>query len=255
MNVKNLILLKKPVACIFVLTFTLLSCSKNNSTTSSGSTAPTQADAADALSSSLVSGSGGYADQLNESASFASAGNTGKGEGLGLLQRLTCGVPFDTTYEHSYSGVSGRTATITHQWEMLLTCNGLQPSTLTFTGTFAGTYDGPNLSASIEGNRNWTISGLEKANSDLTYNGSFESAGTNTFKVRNKNTFTRDIRIVSTDVLVDKSTHLIVSGSATVNIDCTNSGGKTYSFSGTLVFNGDQTATLNFNGNFFTIHL
>jgi hypothetical protein len=241
----------------------LASCKKSSSSTT---TTPTSDDAADIATSSIQIGSGGFADQAG-SVTIMSASNgyglsnpedghgkTHKGgiDGgplTGPQGRLTCGVPFDTTVTYSYSGPNV-TASFTHQWELTLNC---VDTSLAFAGTFTGNYDGPAITGSRTGTRDWVLTGIGTAYTAFVINGTFNCNGSWTMKVRSMNTFTNTVAITCTDVTVDKITHRITGGTGTVNITCVVSNGHSYQFTGTVVFNGDHTATLTINGKTYTI--
>jgi hypothetical protein len=56
-------------------------------------------------------------------------------------------------------------------------------------------------------------------------------------------------------VEISKSTYEIIAGEGTVTVTGENSGGNSFSFTGSIVFNGDGTATLTLNGTEYTINL
>jgi hypothetical protein len=65
---------------------------------------------------------------------------------------------------------------------------------------------------------------------------------------------TDDAANAVTEAVTPESADQILSGTATVSISGSTSGGKSFSYSGTLTFNGSQTATPVFgNGNSYSI--
>ncbi|MDF1676550.1 MAG: hypothetical protein P1U44_12620, partial [Vicingaceae bacterium] len=72
--------------------------------------------------------------------------------------------------------------------------------------------------------------------------------------VRNQNPFTSTINDSLTNIEVDKTTHKILSGNASITLIVTFAGNQ-YNFSGNITFNGNNTATLVLNGNTYTINL
>lgn len=218
------------------------SCNKKNK-----EDAITSDDAADAVSETMQYKSGGYPEDVQAAANYTLNLNLGT-PGAGLH----CGESHDSTITASITG--SVTASYTHTWEYTLNCDtDSNPVSITGTGNHTGEYDGPRIHSNTNGTRNWTITGLGSSSADFIYNGSHSRSGVHTSKIGKKNTFTTSIQTVTSNVLVDKSTKHIVSGSATVNATCTSSSGKAYTFTGTLVFNGDETATLTLNGNTYTI--
>ncbi len=251
--------IKKSIALVAipVLSMALIvaSCKKSSTTTT---TTPTQTvtadDAADAVSLSMESSSGGYAAQVTDGATYTSNQGYRTTPQANQVMSLSCGIAFDTTVTKTYSGAV--TASYTHQWHYLLSCDSLShPSSLAFSGSYNGNYSGNVMTSTNSGNRNWTITGLGSSYTSYTYNGSFTRTGSHTSKLRAQNTFNVNMQMTSTNVVVNKSTKKITAGTGTVNVTCTVSNGNNYSFTGTLTFNTNNTATLVINGNTYTITL
>ncbi|TND08214.1 MAG: hypothetical protein FD123_2469 [Bacteroidetes bacterium] len=206
-------------------------------------------DAADVVTYALQDGSGGCAAQTSEAASYASD------EGLRTTQSIQCGVPFDTTVSFTYSG--NVTASYSLQWHLLLNCDSLNiPQSLNFSSPYNGNYNGPLMQSSNSGNLSWTITGLGTGNTvPYTFNGSFTRTGSHTSKVRNQSTFSSDLQVTVTSLTVDKTTEHITGGNGSLSLTCQSSTGTSYSFSGTIVFNSNGTATLTINNTNYTISL
>jgi hypothetical protein len=204
-------------------------------------------DAADAITEALEFKSGGFAEMVKAAAIYLENQDFGGGG-----DNLDCGESFDTTIAGSHNLVSV-TSSFTHTWHYLLNCDGAVPVSISASGNNTGHYDGPRITSDTEGTRNWTITGLDAGSSGLIWNGMLTRTGVHTSKLRQKNTFTTTVDIVPNDVVVSKTWYKIVSGTATVAINCTSSDGKEYNYSGSLVFNGDNTATLTLNGHTYTI--
>lgn len=222
------------------------SCRKNDNTTTI-----TTDDAADAISYAFESSSGGTADELAQASQYTLNQGYGKTNGLNTL---SCGVPFDSTIAIAYSGAN-TTASYTHNWHMLLSCNGQVPSSLAFEGSYQGNFNSLRMQSSNTGVRTLTVTGLQPSAQEYTFNGSTSRTGSHTSKVRNQNTF--DVAIESTlnDITVSKTTYRITGGNGTVTAVCNTSNGTSKTFSGTLVFNSNSTATLTINGSDYTIQL
>ncbi len=211
-------------------------------------------DATDAVSYATASSTGGLSAQTADAALYANTQGYYKTNGTAGLQSLACGVPFDTSVTLSYTGVTS--ATYTGDWNYLLSCNGNTPESVSLTGSYTGNFDAPRMSSSNSGARNWTISGLDNSTSTpYTFNGTFTRTGSHTSKVRNQYTFTTNMTITVTSLTVSKTTYLITGGSGSVTVTGTVSNGNSYNFSGNIVFNGNNTATLTINGNNYTINL
>lgn len=205
-------------------------------------------DAADVVEYSLSSSSGGFAEQVSDGSEYAYE------QGLRAGTSLECGVAFDTTVTRSHTGTI--TASYTHQRHFLLGCDSASnPVSLEYSGSYSGNYDGPRMHSSNTGNRNWIVKGLEAGSADYIYNGSFTRSGEHVSEVRNQYTFTSSLSMNTSNLHVAKSDRRIVSGTSSLTLSCMVSNGNTYSFSGSIVFNADHTATLTLNGNTYTIVL
>ena len=227
----------KTYGSVFVLTTLLLvSCKKNEEEI-------TTDDAADVVSYAIESSSGGVSDQLKDCSEEAEV----------QLATLNCGETFDTVVSHSYNGAV--TGNYTTQRHYTLNCDAGVISSLTCTGSYSGNYDAPRMSSSNSGGINWVLTGLDVSSSEYSFNGSLNRSGTHTSKVRNKYTFNTSLSITSSNVMIDKTTHKIVSGSGSVTLTCDVVDGGSYDFSGSIVYHANETATLTINGNTYTITL
>jgi hypothetical protein len=206
-------------------------------------------DAADVVSYTMESSSGGYTEQVSDGATYVyQFYNTAS------THSLSCGIPFDTTVVRSHSGTVN--ATYTHQRHYLMNCDTAStPLSVMYSGTYNGNFDGPRMSSTNSGNRSWTITGLAPAATSYMYSGSLTRSGSHTSKVRNQYTFTSDLQVTTSNLTVNKSTRKITGGTGSVSITCVVVGGSTYSFTGTIVFNSNDTATLTINGTSYTINL
>lgn len=206
----------------------------------------TEDDAAEAVTESMQKSSGGLSDDVEKSTVFIDGITTGQ------WGPLHCGVMLDTTNTYTLTG-GNIAASYTQTRHYLLTCNNNIPQSIAMTGTHQGSYDGPRVTASTTGDRNWTVTGLNATFANYSYSGSLHRNGTYTSKVGSQRTFTTDVNASTSNLTVAKSDHKIVSGTAAITIACTSSDGNVYSFEGGLVFNGNNTATLTINGNVYQI--
>lgn len=208
-------------------------------------------DAADVITYSMQKSSGGYASEAEEAAACMTE------EGLQTTTpTLQCGIPFDSTVTLNFN-TNNVSASYTLSWDLLLSCNNQNvPQSLAFNSPYTGSYNGPLMSSSNSGNIAWTVTGLGSGSSvPYSFSGTFSRSGSHTSKVRNKTTFTSDLQVTITAVTVDKTTQHITGGNGNVTLNCQSSTGKTYSFTGTIVFNNNGTATLTINSTTYTITL
>jgi len=205
---------------------------------------PTNEDAAKIMEESLESSSGGMLDEL------ASLGGTLEAKS-GEIE-LECGVPFDTTFAFMITGdVLGE---FTRNWSLLLNCMDGENPFLDINTSYLGSLVGPYGSREREGARDWTWSEIGPIG-DLRYmDGTGEHSGSRTFYA-NEATFAWDYDAEWTDVAIQKSTNQIESGSGVFTLILTGPEGNTFTFDGTVVFNGDQSATVTVNGEVYEVDL
>jgi hypothetical protein len=178
----------------------------------------------------------------------------GDGQGNGITQgNLECNVPFDTTFTYTISGDA--TGAFTHNWNFLLNCQAGIPVSLNVNASHEGTFSGPNIEREVNGNRQRVWTGLQPFATEFVLNGSSTRYGTRTHNFGAGNTFTWTLNRSVSDLTIDKDTHQILGGTATLEGDLIVSNGNNYEFDATLVFNGDGTATLTINGNEYIIEL
>ena len=238
-------------ACIAAaIAFSVSSCSKDNSSTTS--TPVTEADAAQVTTDAVSPSSGGMVGQVNSAASLYSGStvtggtvNSVNNNKLTLYSTLTCGSEKDSTI--TYASLAGATPSFNYAltWKLTLQCT--VPSTLGLTFNGSGSYSGAVLSSSFTSTGGFTLTGLSASTAQYTFSSTYGRTGTTTSNVGNKNTFNHSLTITSSNILYDKATQEIVSGTATVAIKLTSTSGAVYNYGGTLTFLGNKTAKLVLN--------
>jgi hypothetical protein len=213
------------------LSISLYACKKDNTGIAS-STTVTEADAAELTTDAIVPSTGGLTTQLSSSVTVYAT------------VTIPCGVSKDSTI--SRSSVNGITPAYNYnlQWGYLLNC-----STGSFTGSFTGstTYDGLRMSSNDSSTGNVLITGVLPGASSYTISTSYSRNGSSTSKIGNKNFFTSKLAINSSNIVIDKTTLVILSGSASVTATGASTSGKSFTFSGIITFLGGNKATLVLN--------
>jgi hypothetical protein len=128
------------------------------------------------------------------------------------------------------------------------------PAELDYNLAFHGSYHGPYIAAKDTGTSAFTISGFGTGSTVYTMNGTYSRKGAFTSQVGNKISGTSLVTIVVTNLTVTKSTRKIASGNATITVVITLPKGNT-TYTGSLVFNGDDTATFTLSGAVYNINL
>ncbi|MDN3581032.1 hypothetical protein [Mucilaginibacter flavus] len=226
--------LKTTMVMLFItsgLGLGLYSCKKDAAATSTPVTV-TEADAAELATDAITPTTGGFALQVNSSVSIYKN------------VALSCGGKKDSTI--SKTSASGATPAYSYNlsWDYMLTCAGIVPSQLTFNFTGSSTFDGPRMSSDDKSTGGFVLTNLQPTASTYTLSSTYVRNGTQTSKIARKYTFTSNLSITSNNVLVDKTTLKIVSGTAAVTLTGTSSSGKSFSFNGTITFQGNNKANL-----------
>ncbi len=235
-----------------------LSCKKDASTTTSA--AVTTDQAADIAAGSLAENSNGFTsitDDISSNATGQVAASTGltiNSAGTNTITKQLCGTTVSDSLTNQGSADSV-TWSYFRKYTHTLNCNASEkPDNIVNTLAFNGSYSGPNLSSNDSGSANVTIGHLEPDSATFLVNGEYKRSGSFTSKVGNKASGSRSVDIVVTNVTLSKPARKITGGTATINISVTLPK-KTYTFTGTITFNGDGSAVLTINGTAYTIDL
>ena len=163
------------------------------------------------------------------------------------LSALNCNQIVSHSFQNSNT-VGPRTWTITRSRTWALNCDA-QNQSVSFDIDGNGTldFDGPNLSKDINRSFDINISDIEQASDEWLYNANHNRQGVIQSFIGNQNTLNTNLTFGSTDIVVSKITQQIVSGTFQINFTATNSNGNTINRGATVVFNGNQTATVTLN--------
>jgi hypothetical protein len=218
---------------IILTSLSFSSCKKDNAkNTAAASGTVTEQDAARATIDAVDPTTGGMVSQLNSSvAVFTTA-------------TIPCSVKKDTTI--TGSSISGVTPSFTYSlsWNYLFDCSA-QSLTFNFSGN--SSYSGVILSSSGTSSGGFVMTGLLPDTSQYTFNTTYTRTGTTSLNTGKKVTFTSDVEITSSNIIIDKTTQEIVSGSATVTVSGASTTGNSYNFAGTITFSGDKKGSLVLN--------
>ena len=240
---------------IVVLLLAAISCKKDNSTTGTVTT-----DAvADMAAGSLASNSNGVAsltDAIGANAQAVTSIGTGQTiNSIGVASvKQACGT---TLADSATNAGSADSVTWSYfvKYTHTLNCNANEaPDNIVNTLAFHGDYSGPNISTTGTGTANATIAGLTVNATNFVINGEYKRAGSFTSKVGNKASGNSNVDITLTNVTLSKPERKITGGTGTISVTGTSPKGS-FSFTGTIVFNGDGTATLTVSDASYTIDL
>jgi hypothetical protein len=224
----------KTIFAISLLTLAGVSACKKDATSTTTPTV-TEADAVQLTTDAVVPSTGGMVTQTTSSVTLSSTAETAA---------IPCGTTKDTTI--AGASVSGAAFTYAYSlnWNYVLNCS-TNAFTLNFTGS--SSYTGALMSSNDASTGTYVVTGVLPGATSYSLTSSYERKGSQTSKVGQQTSFTSDLKITSSNIIVNKATDEISSGTATVSITGETSGGKSFSFGGTLTFLGGQQGTLVLN--------
>ncbi len=167
-----------------------------------------------------------------------------------------CGVSGDTTLQHS-NAAGPATCSSTFNLTWLVNCNNLnvpQNAVITINGN--GTFTTQRWAGNNATTGSLTFTGLNPQAVAYLVNGTLTLQGDITGKLRKIDpSLACTTTVTITDLAIRKSDHQITGGTGTVVIVATNGKGQSQTINGSLVFNGDGTATATVNGHTHTFSL
>jgi hypothetical protein len=251
----------KALKLTLIVPLLLMAISCKKSSNNSISTSITTDEAIDMAVSSVSVNSFGFATVADNVSANAQSLNAIKGGGQAANSVGTnstvhqlCG----TTLTDSLN-FTGNNSSVTfsafYKYTRTLNCNGTnQPDNLVNVVTFKGNFDGPRLSSTDAGTSTVTIAGLTPTAANYVINGAYVRRGAFTSKIGNKASGTSTVVITGANVLLSKPARTIVSGSAVITVTGTVPAGS-FNYAGTLVFNGNNQATLTIGTSVYVVNL
>jgi len=235
---------KIQLSILAMLLLGAVACKKTNNSPSITANVTTD-EAADIAAGSLSRNSNGVASTSDDATSDASTY---------VSAQLACGTAkSDSISRHNTVGPYAYSYNLKYNY--VVNCNNNVLDNLSSSLVDSGYFSGPNLSSTNSGSGIFTVAGLSPTATDFVINGEFKRSGSFQSKIDTSNHGNSKIDIVVTALKVAKPARTIASGSATISITGDVPKKGTFSYTGTLVFNGDGTATLTINGTVYTINL
>ncbi len=246
------------LSLIILLILGAFSCKKDNSASTSGSV--TNDQVADIAAGSLAENSLGLATvtddiAVNAQGLSSTGGLTVNSNVATASVQQACGTTLTDSVTRALT-LDSVTINYFLKYSHTLNCNASgQPDNLLNVLTYHGNFDGPRLTSTNSGSSTFTIAGLTTTATNFVINGEYKRAGTFQSKVGDKASGNSNVDIVVTNLKLSKPDRKIVSGNATIAVTGTSTKGGSFSYTGTIVFNGDETATLTINGTGYSINL
>lgn len=164
-----------------------------------------------------------------------------------------CNTLIQEDYDYDYSGNFVQ-ANYSYNWDFELNCNAFSiPQSAEFNSNGNGNYTTPKLSSNDSSSLNSTVTGLQPTASELIFSGTYERIGTQEYSSNFINkTLASEFKATISSIAVNKANYQINSGMASFTLTGT-SNGTPFSFSGSITFNGNNTATVTINGNNYNV--
>lgn len=168
---------------------------------------------------------------------------------------LQCNQQVSDSYNFTHNG-SVVQAEYNYSWVYTITCNALNvPQTATFNATGNGTYTTPRIASDDSSTFTATVTGLQPLSSTFTFNATYQREGTQQLTTnQTTRNLTTDFNATLVDLIVGKSDYEVDSGTGSFTLSGSTNQGN-FNYTGNIVFNGDNTATVTINGNQYTIDL
>jgi len=145
-------------------------------------------------------------------------------------------------------------ATLAWYWDV--TCTNAIPTAINFTASGNSNINTTKLDYTGNSAFNYVVTGLALQSSSYIFNGTITRNGNTTLTLlNNTKEYSSNLGFTLNNLSVNKSTYIIESGSATFILTGTIANGSTYSKNGSIVFNGNGSATITLGGNTYNITL
>lgn len=232
------------VACLL---FIAAACNDDDDSSS----AMTSEEAADVVGSSLAVNSSGFTAVVNASIAGADAALEASDGG----RTAACGYTNEVTFSATNLPGAIITYSYDYSYNYILTCGNDVPQSLAVNTTYDGQFDAPRLASQHAGTSDLTITALDETATSYIINGDYNRSGAFQSKIRNKNSSTSTVDFSIDDLAVDKINQKILSGSASVTITGSVTGKGSFTYTATVVFEGDGTAQVTINGTVYIVDL
>jgi hypothetical protein len=211
-----------------------VSCKKNEETPVLDATTE---EAATIMATSFCTGNAGTMTQIEDA--------------VELSQSATAKTTL-TDSSFTISSVPG--APITYQYQVEYSYGFQTSNNYLLAYDAAGSYNSANLSANITAGGSLNVTGFLTGN-NLIVNGQSGRTGNFAMKIGNKNSITGTVSTVVTNFTFNKTTLVCESGTATCIVNGTTSAGRSFSFTGTLVYSGNYVASLTISGKTYSLNV
>jgi hypothetical protein len=167
----------------------------------------------------------------------------------------TCGLAIDTTVNFSMTS-NGSTAAIKGSMKFNYLCTNSLPSGFTTNDNLTITLASPSINLSYNVGEIMTVTSTDPTNynANISVTGSLNSDGSYHYNTGTKRSGTSVFDYTLTSLVISPVLGDVVSGNASFNTSGTGPKGV-WSYKGTIVFNGNHTATVTISGKVYHVNL
>lgn len=245
---KRIINLLKFYVPVLMLLIIASSCSKDDDNNPVNQQEEPSEEIVAVVGSSMGESTGGLSAQVKMAGDIA-----GSVEGAANKLSLFYNVTKDTTVQLSDT-LSILNKTYIYDYIFTLSFpEQVSNNALDFAFTSTGSFDAPNMNSTSNASANWSIGNIISM-SPFTLNGSYSRTGVQNTSYLVPHVITSSLDITYSDLEFSRMEHEILGGSAEFTITGTFDTLE-FSYTGTLVFNGDGTATVTIGNYTYTIDL
>ncbi len=239
---------------LMMLSIGIFSCKKDSTATDALSTD----QVADLAAGSLSENSQGLATVTDDITANAQTLNAASTNGLTVNTTNGIGNPCGTTRTDSVTrAITKDSVSISYfmKYSHTVFCNpNNQRDSVMNTLTYHGNFDGPRVTSSNTGSAVFTVAGLSPDAANFTLHGEYKRSGQFQSKIGNKGTGNHSIDLVVKNLVLSKPGRKILSGTGTLTL-VVNTPKKSINYTGSITFNGDDTASVTINGATYTINI
>jgi hypothetical protein len=167
-----------------------------------------------------------------------------------------CGTTQADTISRQSPAGSSTTYTYNSKYNYTVNCgSNNKPDSLLSSLIYSGSNSTSSMSSSNSGSSIFKVAGLDSAATSFVVNGEYKSSGSFASKTDTASHGNNNIDIVITSLTITKASRSITSGTGTISVTGDTPKSGSFSYTGTLVFNGNNVATLTLNGKTYKINL
>lgn len=232
------------------LSVALLSCSKDDDP--EPQTPLTNAEAAEIIAGSLSEDADGLTVAM---VNMTTVTNDALEADNGGRVASACDYSKDSTFTKTRS-TTLITSSYDYEYSYAISCTTLGvPKSMDSGLTYSGEYETARVSSANSGTATVSLTGLELTETDFVASGTYTRSGSFMSKVRDQNAVESTLTLTFEDLTVNKSSYLIKGGTISVALTGSATDKGDFSYSASIVFNGDKSATITINGETYDVDL